>query len=82
MTGVPVAFGQQFFFFPNVRHVLLCRRMLMHPISIGSKACNANPQYSALQAELIMRRPWFVGGSDLDILGKIFQDFGTPSESQ
>lgn len=37
---------------------------------------------SALQAELIMRRPWFVGGSDLDILGKIFQAFGTPSESQ
>lgn len=29
-----------------------------------------------------MRRPWFVGGSDLDILGKIFQAFGTPSESQ
>ena len=29
-----------------------------------------------------MRRPWFVGGSDLDILGKIFQAFGTPSEAQ
>ncbi|KAL3158807.1 hypothetical protein ABBQ32_011533 [Trebouxia sp. C0010 RCD-2024] len=33
-------------------------------------------------AELIMRRPWFVGGSDLDILGKIFQALGTPSEAQ
>ena len=33
-------------------------------------------------AELIMRRPWFVGGSDLDILGKIFQALGTPTEAQ
>lgn len=33
-------------------------------------------------AELIMRRPWFVGSSDLDILGKIFQAFGTPTEAQ
>jgi len=29
-----------------------------------------------------MRRPWFVGGSDLEILGKIFQAFGTPTEAQ
>ncbi|DBB14813.1 hypothetical protein WJX82_002302 [Trebouxia sp. C0006] len=33
-------------------------------------------------AELIMRRPWFVGGTDLEILGKIFQAFGTPTEAQ
>ena len=33
-------------------------------------------------AELIMRRPWFVGGSDLEILGKIFQALGTPTEAQ
>ena len=33
-------------------------------------------------AELIMRRPWFVGGSDLEILGKIFQALGTPNEAQ
>lgn len=39
-----------------------------------------NPQ--VVSSELIMRRPWFVGGSDLDILGKIFQAFGTPSEAQ
>lgn len=35
-----------------------------------------------VSSELIMRRPWFVGGSDLDILGKIFQALGTPSEAQ
>jgi hypothetical protein len=29
-----------------------------------------------------MRRPWFVGGTDLEILGKIFQAFGTPTEAQ
>ena len=34
----------------------------------------------SLHAELIMRRPWFVGNSDLDILGKIFQALGTPTE--
>ena len=33
-------------------------------------------------AELITRRPWFVGTSDLDILGKIFQALGTPTEAQ
>lgn len=33
-------------------------------------------------AELIMRRPWFVGTSDLDILGKIFQALGTPTPAQ
>lgn len=29
-----------------------------------------------------MRRPWFVGTSDLDILGKIFAALGTPTEAQ
>ncbi len=29
-----------------------------------------------------MRRPWFVGGTDLEILGKIFQALGTPTEAQ
>ncbi len=38
--------------------------------------------YVAGGAELIMRRPWFVGGTDLEILGKIFQAFGTPTEAQ
>eukprot|EP00195_Chlamydomonas_chlamydogama_P009416 CAMPEP_0202890988 /NCGR_PEP_ID=MMETSP1392-20130828/1203_1 /ASSEMBLY_ACC=CAM_ASM_000868 /TAXON_ID=225041 /ORGANISM="Chlamydomonas chlamydogama, Strain SAG 11-48b" /LENGTH=349 /DNA_ID=CAMNT_0049574647 /DNA_START=226 /DNA_END=1275 /DNA_ORIENTATION=+ len=31
-------------------------------------------------AELLLRRPWFPGMSDLDQLGKIFQALGTPSE--
>lgn len=33
-------------------------------------------------AELILRRPLFQGQTDIDQLGKIFQTFGTPRESQ
>ncbi|KAK9814600.1 hypothetical protein WJX72_008473 [[Myrmecia] bisecta] len=33
-------------------------------------------------AELLLRRPWFPGTSDLDQLGKIFADLGSPSEAQ
>ncbi|GAX76672.1 hypothetical protein CEUSTIGMA_g4118.t1 [Chlamydomonas eustigma] len=31
-------------------------------------------------AELLLRRPWFPGESDIDQLGKVFQALGTPSE--
>ena len=31
-------------------------------------------------AELLLRRPWFPGETDIDQLGKIFQALGTPSE--
>ena len=30
--------------------------------------------------ELLLRRPWFPGTTDLDQLGKVFQAMGTPSE--
>ncbi|XP_050213048.1 cyclin-dependent kinase D-3-like [Mercurialis annua] len=33
-------------------------------------------------AELLLRRPFLQGGSDIDQLGKIFQAFGTPTASQ
>ena len=32
-------------------------------------------------AELLLRRAWFPGDSDLDQLGKIFQALGTPTET-
>lgn len=32
-------------------------------------------------AELLLRRAWFPGDSDLDQLGKIFQGLGTPTEA-
>ena len=31
-------------------------------------------------AELLLRRAWFPGDTDLDQLGKIFQALGTPSQ--
>ncbi len=31
--------------------------------------------------ELLLRRAWFPGDSDLDQLGKIFQALGTPTEA-
>ena len=31
-------------------------------------------------AELLLRRAWFPGDTDLDQLGKIFQVLGTPSQ--
>lgn len=31
-------------------------------------------------AELMLRRPWFPGESDIDQLGKVFQALGTPTE--
>uniref|UniRef100_A0A7S0RJR5 Protein kinase domain-containing protein n=1 Tax=Chlamydomonas leiostraca TaxID=1034604 RepID=A0A7S0RJR5_9CHLO len=31
-------------------------------------------------AELLLRRPWFMGVSDIDQLGKVFQALGTPGE--
>jgi hypothetical protein len=33
-------------------------------------------------AELLLRRPWFPGMTDIDQLGKIFQALGTPSPEQ
>lgn len=32
-------------------------------------------------AELLLRQPWFPGGSDIDQLGRIFAALGTPTES-
>ncbi|GFH14764.1 protein kinase domain-containing protein, partial [Haematococcus lacustris] len=31
-------------------------------------------------AELLLRRPWLPGTSDIDQLGKIFKALGTPTE--
>eukprot|EP00891_Asterochloris_glomerata_P005265 jgi/Astpho2/5265/fgenesh1_pm.00074_%23_26_t len=33
-------------------------------------------------AELLLRRPWFIGTSDLDVLSKVFAALGTPTEAQ
>lgn len=35
-----------------------------------------------LPAELLLRRPWFIGTSDLDVLSKVFAALGTPTEAQ
>ena len=36
----------------------------------------------SLPAELLLRRPWFIGTSDLDVLSKVFAALGTPTEAQ
>ena len=36
----------------------------------------------AAAAELLLRRPWFPGNSDIDQLGKIYQALGTPTQEQ
>ena len=36
----------------------------------------------SLPAELLLRRPWFIGTSDLDVLAKVFAALGTPTEAQ
>lgn len=33
-------------------------------------------------AELLLRRPWFPGSSDIDQLSRVFQVLGTPTEEQ
>jgi len=32
-------------------------------------------------AELLLREPWFAGGTDLEVLSKMFAALGTPSEA-
>ncbi len=32
-----------------------------------------------MSAELLLRRPWFPGNSDIDQLGKVYQALGTPT---
>lgn len=35
-----------------------------------------------MAAELLLRRPWFPGASDIDQLGKVYQVLGTPTQEQ
>ena len=46
------------------------------PFGHGAAALSALAR--ARRAELLLRRPWLPGASDLDQLGKIFQALGTP----
>jgi len=46
------------------------------PLGHGAAALSALAR--ARRAELLLRRPWLPGASDLDQLGKIFQALGTP----
>ena len=41
--------------------------------------CHWGFQSVLVHAELLLRRPWFPGNSDIDQLGKVYQALGTPT---
>ncbi|KAJ7556215.1 hypothetical protein O6H91_05G074600 [Diphasiastrum complanatum] len=69
----------------NFTHQVFARWYRAPELLFGSKQYGAGVDIWAagcIFAELMLRRPFLQGSSDIDQLGKIFAAFGTPRESQ